>query len=86
MPNQSKIALDCPFCGESIYQPPSWFKKAFSTCPACDKPIPADKFDALLHELEQALDQNVDEMISGGQPQAGGCCGSKKKNSCCGKH
>jgi hypothetical protein len=83
---QSRIALDCPLCGESIYQPLSWFKKAYSTCPACDMSIPAARFDALLNDLEQAFDQRIDEMLTDDQPQAGGCCGSKKKDSCCGHH
>jgi len=86
MSDQTKIALDCPWCGASIYQLPSWFKKAYSTCPACDQPIPAEKFDTLLHELEQGFDATIDALLSDEQPTSGGCCGSKKTDGCCGRH
>jgi transcription initiation factor IIE alpha subunit len=82
---ESKIALDCPYCGESIYQAVAWFKNSYSTCPACDKGLSANQFDAAINALEQAFDQNIEALLAEEPPQ-GGCCGSKKTDSCCGKH
>ena len=85
MTEESKIALDCPCCGESIYQTPSWFRKSYSNCPMCEKELRGEQFDALIHDLEQAFDDHIDTILSE-KPQGGGCCGSAKKDSCCGKH
>ena len=85
MLEESKIALDCPYCGESIYQTVAWFKKNYSTCPACDKGLSADQFAVAINALEQAFDQNIEALLTK-EAHQGGCCGSKKKDSCCGKH
>ena len=79
MPDESKIALNCPYCEESIYEPLDWFKQANSVCPACDKGLTAEQFAAVVADLEQAIDTNIDEMVSE-QPKTS-CCG--KKSSCC---
>lgn len=75
---EPKINLACPYCNESIYETFSWFKKAYSTCPACDKGLAAGQFAAVISDLEQAIDANVEEMIYGVQETS--CCG---KDSCC---
>ncbi|PLY03368.1 MAG: hypothetical protein C0623_01565 [Desulfuromonas sp.] len=80
MLEESRISLECPHCGDSIYQAMRWFRRDYRSCPHCDKPIPAGYFDATLNQLEQAFDQGVEEMM---QPETGGCCGSKK-GGCCG--
>ena len=80
---ETHIALDCPYCSESIYESLSWFKKTYSTCPFCDKGLAADQFSRTVTDLEAAMDENVDEMVNG-RPQGGGCCGSKKSSGCCG--
>lgn len=72
------IALDCPCCGESVYETLNWFKQTCSVCPSCDKGLTASQFAALLSDLEQAMEESVEELIYG-QPH-GGCCG--KKSSC----
>jgi hypothetical protein len=74
----TKIALDCPYCGVPIYETLEWFKKAYSTCPDCDKGLSADQFATVINDLEQAMNENIEEMVHG-QPH-GGCCG--KKCSC----
>ena len=76
---EPKIALDCPNCGKSIYETLSWFKKTYSTCPACEKGLAASQFSSVIANLEQAMDTNIDEMIYG-QPHTC-CCG--KESSCC---
>lgn len=82
---EPKIALDCPGCGESIYEPLSWFKQTYSTCPACENGLAAGQFGTVIAELEQAMDKNTEEMLYG-QPQ-GGCCSkppsSGESSSCC---
>jgi hypothetical protein len=84
---EPKIALDCPCCGEPIFEPLSWFKKTYSTCPACDNGLSAGQFTTVLADFEQALDENIEEMING---QAhSNCCGKEsdssgdKESSCC---
>jgi peptide subunit release factor 1 (eRF1) len=77
---EEKVALDCPYCGEAIYETLSWFKKAYSTCPACQKGLAAGQFAAVIDDIEQALDTEIEEMVKGG-PESG-CCG--KKQSGCG--
>lgn len=74
------IALDCPYCKEPIYETLDWFKKSYSTCPACDKGLVAGQFEAVVADLEQAMEESIDEMIHG--RTSSGCCGSK---SSCGK-
>jgi hypothetical protein len=71
---EEMLALDCPYCGSTIYQPISWFKQTYSTCPACDGGLAAGQFEKTITDLEQAMDEDVDEMIFG-KPQ-GGCCGN----------
>ena len=83
MYTETNIALDCPCCGESIYESLSWFKKTYSTCPICDKGMSANQFASLISDLEKAMEENVEEMVNG-RPQGGGCCGSKKSSCCCG--
>lgn len=73
MRTEEMIALDCPYCGEIIYQPLSWFKKTYSTCPNCDKGLTASQFEKAVFELEQTLDESIDEMLQ--KKPHGGCCG-----------
>ena len=75
MHTETKIALDCPYCGESIYETLDWFKKSYSTCPVCDKGLVAGQFAAVIKDLEQAMNESIEEMLHG-QPH-GGCCGMK---------
>ncbi|ABA88716.1 hypothetical protein Pcar_1470 [Syntrophotalea carbinolica DSM 2380] len=70
---EEMIAIDCPYCGAAIYQPLSWFKKTYSTCPACDQGLAASQFETTIAHLEQAMDENIEEMVYG-KPQ-GSCCG-----------
>ncbi|KIH77089.1 hypothetical protein SAMN05660860_00406 [Geoalkalibacter ferrihydriticus] len=78
MLKESKIALDCPYCKETIYQPLSWFEKDYSTCPTCGKGLAAGQFAAAVNEIKQAQDACVDDLFS---VQSGSsCCG--KKSSC----
>jgi hypothetical protein len=70
--------LDCPYCGESIFESLEWFKKSYSTCPCCDKGLVAGQFAAVIADLEQEMDANIEEMVHG-QPHSG-CC--DKKSSC----
>jgi uncharacterized protein with PIN domain len=72
--------LDCPYCGASIYEALSWFKKDYSTCPACEQGLAAGQFSAVIANLEQAMAANIEEMLNG--PPASSCCG-KKSSSCC---
>ncbi|MCK4510061.1 MAG: hypothetical protein KAU27_16040 [Desulfuromonadales bacterium] len=74
----TNISLDCPYCGESIYESLEWFKKSYSTCPSCDEGLVAGQFTAMIAELEQEMDANIEEMVNG-QPNSG-CCG--KKSTC----
>jgi hypothetical protein len=71
---EEMLILDCPYCGAAIYQPLSWFKKTYSTCPACDQGLAASQFENTIFELEQALDESIDEMVYG-KPHSG-CCGN----------
>jgi hypothetical protein len=71
---ESKIALNCPHCEEPIYEPLGWFKQVDSVCPACDKRLIAEQFADVVADLEQAINTNIDEMVS--EPQKSGCCGS----------
>ena len=80
MHKETNIALDCPYCSESIYESQSWFEKSYSTCPHCEKGLAAGQFSADIADLEQAMDESVEEMLHG-KPH-GGCC--SKKASCCG--
>jgi hypothetical protein len=75
---ETKIALDCPYCYESIYETLDWFKKSYFTCPACGKGLAAGQFAAVIEDLEQSMEESIEEMLYG-QPH-GGCCG--KKSSC----
>ena len=69
---ETKIALDCPYCGESIYEALNWFKKTYSTCPHCNRGLAAGQFSKVLADLEQAMDASVEEMLQG-KPQDGFC-------------
>lgn len=77
---ETKIALACPYCNETIYATISWFKKTYSTCPACDKGLAAGQFATVISDLEHAMDENIEEMINGA-PQSG-CCGNKSSCGC----
>lgn len=76
---ETNIALDCPYCNEAIHETPSWFKKTYSTCPACDKGLAAGQFEAAIADLEEAMDADIEEMVQGKPPTGCGC----KKSSCC---
>lgn len=78
MSSEARIELACPYCNEPIYETLSWFKKPYSTCPACDKGLAAGQFSAVISDLEQAMDASVEEMIYGAPHKS--CCG---KDSCC---
>jgi len=75
---EPKINLACPYCNESIYETLSWFKKPYSTCPACDKGLAAGQFTSVISELEQAMDARIEEIIDDAPHTS--CCG---KESCC---
>ena len=77
MPLEPKIVLACPYCNESIYETLCWFKKAYATCPACDKGLAAGQFATIISGLEQAMDASIEEMINGAPRTS--CCG---KDSC----
>jgi hypothetical protein len=77
---EPKIALDCPYCGASIYETLSWFKKTYSTCPSCDKGLAADQFSAVLADLEQAMDASIEEMVHG--TSHGCCCCGNRTGTC----
>ncbi len=76
---EPKIALNCPCCGVSIYETLSWFKKTYSTCPACGNGLSADQFGTIIADIEQAMAANIEEMVLGHQHTS--CC--DKKTSCC---
>lgn len=78
MPTDTNIALDCPYCGELIYESLSWFKKTYSTCPSCNRGLAANQFSAIISDLEKSMEESIEEMVLG--QQHGGCCG--KKSSC----
>ncbi|WP_321365964.1 hypothetical protein [uncultured Desulfuromusa sp.] len=73
-----KINLACPYCDESIYETLNWFKKPYSTCPACDKGLAAGQFADIINALEQAMDTRIEEMMNDASHTT--CCG---KDSCC---
>ncbi len=73
--DSENIALDCPYCGKAIYQPLSWFKQTYSTCPNCERGVAAGQFAAAIDEIEQALEEHIEEMMKG-KPKSG-CCGGK---------
>ena len=75
MHTETNIALDCPYCGVSIYETLEWFKKTYSTCPSCDKGLAATQFSKVITDIEQAMEDSVEEMVNGQQPSGGGCCG-----------
>jgi len=70
---EEMLMLGCPYCGAAIHQTLSWFKKTYSTCPACAKGLAATQFEAAILALEQAMDESIDEMVNGKTPE--GCCG-----------
>ena len=78
--SEEKIALDCPYCGTAIYQPLSWFKKAYSTCPTCQQGLAASQFAVAVEEVEQEFNAQIEDMVKGASQT--GCCG-KKSSSCC---
>ncbi len=80
MNDETKIALDCPYCCAVIYESLNWFKKPWFACPACGKNLSSGQFATMIQILEKALDDNIEEMIKGKNPGGhGGCCG---KASC----
>jgi hypothetical protein len=83
---EEQIALECPYCREELYQPLSWFKQTYFTCPACGGGLAAGQFATLINELEQACEASIEQMLHG-EPSGGGC-GSKSGHGggrCCGK-
>ena len=72
---EPNIALDCPYCRETIYAALSWFKQTYSSCPHCEQGLAAGQFAAVIADLEQAMDESIEELLHG--PASGGCCGSK---------
>ncbi len=76
---EPRISLECPYCDESIYETLDWFKKDYSTCPACEQGLAAGQFSALIANLEHEMAANIEEMVNGQAPTS--CCG--KKSSCC---
>ncbi|MDO3379143.1 hypothetical protein [Geoalkalibacter halelectricus] len=75
---ERKIALDCPYCKKTIFQPARWFKQAYFTCPHCQKGLAEGQFARLLADLEQAEDACIDALLqdsgkSGCCSKAGGC-------------
>jgi hypothetical protein len=72
---EEKISLDCPYCGEGIYETLSWFKRTYFTCPACQKGLAADQFAAVITEFEQEMDARIEEEVRGAP--SSGCCGGK---------
>lgn len=76
---ERKISLECPYCKTDIYRPLSWFRRSYSTCPACEQGLAAGQFDVAVAEIEQELDAQIEAMIVGRSKE--GCCG--KKSSCC---
>ena len=75
MHKETQVALDCPYCGESIFETLSWFKRAYFTCPLCDNGLADSQFAAVISALEQSMDESIEEMIHG-RPHGGGCCGT----------
>ncbi len=73
MTNEEKISLDCPCCGEAIYRPVSWFKKTYSTCPACEAGLASGQFAADIEKIEKAFDDHIEELLHG--ESSSGCCG-----------
>jgi len=71
---EENISLDCPACGEAIYRPLSWFRKTYSTCPACGAGLAAAQFASALEAIEQEFEASDDELVHG-KPSGGGCCG-----------
>lgn len=60
-----EIALECPYCKGEIYQPLTWFKQAYNTCPTCGGGLAASQFDAAVAEIEAALEASIEEMVQG---------------------
>ena len=80
MSTETCIALDCPYCKEAIYEPLSWFKQTYSTCPYCEQGLSAGQFEESITDLEQAMEESVKDLIYG--LQGGGCCGKKSSSGC----
>ncbi|AJF06552.1 hypothetical protein GSUB_08285 [Geoalkalibacter subterraneus] len=80
---EKNICLECPYCGEAIHRPLSWFKQTYFTCPACEQGLAAAQFSEIVDEIEEALDAQIEEMIQGSGEKKSGCCGGK--SSCCGQ-
>ncbi len=76
---EPRISIDCPYCSEAIYEPLSWFKKDYSTCPACQQGLAAGQFATLVANYEQARLDSIEEMLGG--PTSTSCC--DKGSSCC---
>lgn len=79
MLEEEKVSLDCPYCGEAIYETLSWFRRTYFTCPACQKGLAASQFATVIADIGQALDARIEETVKGAPDS--GCC-SKKKTSC----
>lgn len=75
MISEKKISLDCPYCGEGIYETMGWFKQTYFTCPACQKGLAAGQFAAVIADLEASLDARIEEDVKGSP--GGGCCREK---------
>ena len=77
---EERITLECPYCRKEICKPLSWFKKSYSTCPHCQGGLAASQFEAVIYDIEVALDATVEEMVIGQQPS--GCCGGGSSSGC----
>ena len=75
MTKEESVALECPYCRDTIHRPLSWFKQSYFTCPACGGGLTEDQFASVVHDLEQSFDAAIDEMIQ--TKPACGCCHKK---------
>lgn len=78
MTDPSKIGLDCPYCDATIYQSIDWFKQSYMSCPECGQGLAGAQFCAVISDLEEEIDRNIEEML---RPKTRGCCGDKQ--GCC---
>lgn len=70
---EENVALECPYCKGTIYEPLSWFKKSYSTCPFCNNGLSAGQFAQVIADLEEAMDARIDELMTPAPPQGCAC-------------
>ncbi|MDW7645834.1 MAG: hypothetical protein SCI25_12445 [Desulfuromonadales bacterium] len=75
MTKEETVALECPYCRNTIHRPLSWFKQPYFTCPACAGGLTENQFAPIVRDLEQAFEQTIDEMVH--PKPACGCCHRK---------